>query len=394
MQRVIVHVDMDAFFAAIEQRDRPACRGRPVVVGADPREGKGRGVVATCSYEARAFGIHSAMPISFAWRACPEAFFLPVDMEKYSRVAEEIFSLLRTFSPVIEPVSIDEAFLDITGSYHLFKTPYHTCLGIKEKIRKETGLTASVGCAPIKMAAKIASDIKKPDGLVCISKSELTGFLWPLPVGKLWGVGEKTGDLLLRNGFRTIGDIARRHRKELISLLGANGEYLWELARGKDERPVEWDEGIKSVSHEFTFEQDTADDERINAALMGLCEKISQRLRRQKLQARTITLKVRLEGFSTFTRSLTLSEPTDFVHVIFKTARQLYRDFARGKEKIRLVGVRTSNFSCRERQYTLFGKEDKQEHIHQAVDRLKEKFGDTIIGRASRQNLFGEDRWE
>ena len=192
MEKYIVHVDMDAFFAAIEQRDNPALRNRPVIVGADPKMGKGRGVVSTCSYEARKFGIHSAMPISFAYRKCPHAVFLPVNMKKYEKVSARIFRILSEFTPCVETVSIDEAFLDITGSFYIFGSPQKLCIQLKSRIKEETGLTASIGLAPTKMAAKIASDLKKPDGFVEVSREKLLDFLRPLSIRRLWGVGQKT----------------------------------------------------------------------------------------------------------------------------------------------------------------------------------------------------------
>ncbi|MCX5715697.1 MAG: DNA polymerase IV [Candidatus Omnitrophica bacterium] len=218
MEKLIVHVDMDAFFAAIEQRDNPELRGRAVVVGADPKAGKGRGVVSTCSYEARRFGIHSAMPISAAYKRCPDAAYLPVDIPKYSRVSRQIYKILYEFTPDIEPVGIDEAFLDITGSFHLFKTPLNTCLLLKAGIKEKTGLTASLGLAPTKTAAKIASDLKKPDGMVEVKPEGLLDFLWPLEIRRLWGLGAKTEQIL--NGMNSgawqkrggASEAGKRHR--------------------------------------------------------------------------------------------------------------------------------------------------------------------------------------
>ena len=238
-RRCIIHVDMDAFFASVEQRDDPALRGRPVVVGSDPKAGKGRGVVSTCSYEARKYGIHSAMPISIAYKKCPQAVFLPVDMEKYAEASAKIHEILYSFSPDIEPISIDEAFLDITGSYHLFGTPVETCRLIKEKIKKYTGLTASIGLAPTKMAAKIASDLDKPDGLVEVTEEKLLDFLRPLDVRKIWGLGPKCEAELQRLGIQTIGDLARMDPDHLTGTFGKVGLEFWRLANGIDERPVE-----------------------------------------------------------------------------------------------------------------------------------------------------------
>jgi DNA polymerase IV len=258
-RRYIVHVDMDAFFAAIEQRDDPRYRAKPVIVGALPKDGKGRGVVSTCSYEARRFGIHSAMPIREAYRKCPQGIFLPVNMEKYEEVSRRIHGLLYSFTPDIEPVGIDEAFLDITGSYHLFGTALQTCLSIKKSIKEKTGLTASCGLAPTMMAAKIASDLKKPDGMVEVEDEGLLGFLWPLDVRKLWGLGPKLESALNNMGIKTIGDLAKRDVRDIESLLGKNGRHLWELSNGIDERTVETSSEAKSFSGETTFERDTSD---------------------------------------------------------------------------------------------------------------------------------------
>jgi nucleotidyltransferase/DNA polymerase involved in DNA repair len=255
--RFIVHVDMDAFFAAIEQRDNPKFKGKPVIVGANPKKGEGRGVVSTCSYEARKFGIHSAMPISIAYKKCPQAVFLPVDMAKYERVSGEIYEILYNFTPQIEPVGIDEAFLDITRSFHLFESPHKTCLLIKSKIKSQTGLTASLGLAPTKMAAKIASDLKKPDGLVEISKEGLSEFLRPLDVGKIWGLGKKSQTVLHNMGIITIGELAKTDLGKIKEVFGKNGEYFRQLANGIDDSEVDTSEKIKSVSNEVTFFQDT-----------------------------------------------------------------------------------------------------------------------------------------
>jgi len=384
-QKYIAHVDMDAFFAAIEERDNPQYRGKPVVVGSDPKKGKGRGVVSTCSYEARKFGIHSAMPISIAYRKCPEAIFLPVDMEKYAYVSHQIHDILYDFTPEIEPISIDEAFLDITGTFHLFKTPPETCLLIKEKIKAGTQLTASVGLAPTKMAAKIASDLKKPDGFIEVAQKNLLDFLHPLEITKLWGLGKKSEIVLRKAGINTIGDIARRDVRELINMFGKNGIHFWKLANGIDERSIETGVEAKSVSNEITFERDTSDKERIESALMLLCEKVSKRLREEGFKGRTVTLKVRLEGFQTFTRSLTIGEPINFEDVLYKEAKCLYNDSKKKNKKVRLIGVKVSSLSSSDIKNSLFvGKDDsKRESVHRAIDKIKEKFGDVIIHRAT-----------
>ncbi|MDD4183550.1 MAG: DNA polymerase IV, partial [Candidatus Omnitrophica bacterium] len=292
---------MDAFFAAIEQRDNPSYKGKPVVVGAAPCAGRGRGVVSTCSYEARKFGIYSSLPISIAYKLCPQAIFLPVNMEKYLAVSRQIYNILNTFTPYVEAISIDEAFLDITGSFYLFGTPLSTCRLIKEKIKKETKLTASLGLAPTKTAAKIASDICKPDGFLEVTNEKLLDFLWPLPIEKISGLGKKSKEILNERGIRTIKDLAKQKKDYLVSALGKSGEYFWYLANGIDEAEVRGEHETKSISSETTFEKDTANEDLIKRTLFVLSEEVSSRLRQDKIKARTITLKIRLAGYKTYT---------------------------------------------------------------------------------------------
>jgi nucleotidyltransferase/DNA polymerase involved in DNA repair len=382
--RYIIHVDMDAFFAAIEERDRPELKGKPIVIGADPKKGKGRGVVSTCSYEARKCGIHSAMPISIAYKKCPECVFLPVDLEKYNRVSAQIVEILSGFSPTLEQVSVDEAFLDITGTYKLFGTPHETCLKIKERIKKETGLTASIGLAPNKMAAKIASGLKKPDGLVEVEKEGLISFLEPLDIGLIWGVGPKTKAELNRMGISTIGDLAGRSEDELISLFGKNGAWFWEVSRGIDESEVVTEREAKSISNESTFDEDTADRRLIEKELSALSELVADRLREEKIKARTITLKIRLEGFRTYTRAATLQEPTNFTEDVIRAVQKLYEDFEIKERKVRLVGVRASNLSSADEPDLFRARPSvKTESLHKAVDKIKARFGKSSISRAS-----------
>ena len=372
---------MDAFFASIEQRDRPALRGKPVVVGSDPKAGSGRGVVSTCSYEARKYGIHSAMPISIAFRKCPKAVFLPVDMDKYQEESARIYEILYSFSPDIEPISIDEAFLDITGSYHLVGMPLDTGRLIKAKIKKLTGLTASVGIAPTKMAAKIASDIDKPDGLLEITKEGLLDFLQPLEIRKIWGLGKKAEDQLNKVGIRTIGDIAERNPDELENIFGKVGLEFWRLANGIDERTVESAGEARSISNEITFDIDTVESQKIEGTLLTLCEKVSGRLRAHSLKARTITLKIRLSDFSTFTRSVTIKSATNFIDVLYATIRVLYKEFDTKNKKVRLLGVKCANFCPNDFPDSLFNDsgELKCEARHKALDRIKDRFGDSSI---------------
>ncbi len=382
-ERYIIHVDMDAFFASIEQRNKRGFRGKPVIVGADPKNGKGRGVVSTCSYEAREFGIHSAMPISSAYRKCPDAVFLPVDMPKYHVVSCQIHRIFYEFTPRVEPFSIDEAFLDISGSYHLFGTPYETALLLKSRIKEDTGLTASIGLAPNKLTAKIASNLKKPDGMVEVKPGDLPGFLWPLDISQMWGVGKKGATLLNNIGVKTIGDLAGRKVEELKSLLGKNAEFFLQLANGIDTREVETKTHTKSISNEITFEQDTFNREKIKSTLMWLCEKVSDRLSKEGLRGKSITLKIRMDSFKTYTRSVNIYKPTNFVDILFKETERMYDSFGIKQQKIRLLGVKVSKFNSPEFQLDLFSKGDnKRENIHKAVGTIKNKFGDKVIYRA------------
>lgn len=380
---VIVHVDLDAFFASVEQRDRPSLRGRPVVIGANPKGGRGRGVVSTCSYEARRYGIHSAMPISQAYRLCPGAAFLPVDMDKYREASDKVFSIFYDFTPDIEPLSIDEAFLDMTGSFHFYQTPVKACLALKQRVRKEVGLTVSAGIAPVKMVAKIASSICKPDGLREIKEGEILNFLWPLTIDKLWGVGPKTQQGLNRMGIRTVGELAAASAEVLGKKFGESGLHLHALANGIDPRPVETTEEIKSVSHEHTFDEDTADAGLVRKTILVISEKLSRRLRKNGLQGRTVTVKIRLEGFKTYARAATLPERTNFTDVILGTARKIFEGFYRPGMKIRLIGVRVSQFEDAYIKESLFRdpRQEKMEGLHKVVDKIKDKFGEGAIHR-------------
>lgn len=386
-KKQIVHVDMDAFFASIEQRDEPSFRAKPVVVGSDPENGKGRGVVAAASYEARGYGIHSAMPISQAYHRCPHGIFIRPDMEKYSRESDRIFSVLLDFTPQVEPISIDEAFADITGSWHFWQSPENTCREIKKAIKETTGLTASLGLAPVKMAAKIASDLKKPDGFVTVPHNELKSFLSGLPAQKLWGVGEVTMSTLKKRGISTIGDIAGHDPSELEHLLGKRGIVLWNLANGLDDREVSFSDEVKSIGHEHTFREDTKEFDRIMDVLMTLSEDISRRMRRRGLTARTITLKVRSSSFKTVTRSETLKDPICHVEDIYSVAVRKLKTSGLDKEKIRLLGIRAENLlpaASAQDLFHLAATEDrKRESLQKAIDSLVDKYGKDAIRRRS-----------
>ena len=307
--RTILHVDMDAFFAAIEQRDRPEFRGRPVVIGAPPDR---RGVVSTASYEARVFGVHSAMPSRTAARLCPQAVFLPVNMAHYHEVSGQIMDLFASFTPHVEQLSVDEAFLDVAGATRLYGDPPDIARTLKDRIKEETGLTASVGVATNKFLAKLASDLEKPDGLTVLpaEPEHILAFLAPLPVEKIWGVGPSASARFRGAGLRTIGDIQVLSEHSLQQLAGkAFGTHVWRLAHGRDSRTVQPDQGARSISNEYTFDEDCTDPGQVRARLIELTEHVGWRLRRAGLWAGTAHLKLRYEDFTTITRQRTLSGP-------------------------------------------------------------------------------------
>jgi DNA polymerase IV (DinB-like DNA polymerase) len=338
--RIVLHVDMDSFFASVEVRRDPSLAGRPVIVGADPKGGAARGVVSTCSYEARRYGVHSGMPISRAYALCPHGVYLPVDRSLYTRVSAEIMVILARHAGRFEQVSIDEAYLDVSDAGS-FAAAGALAVAIKREIREETGLTCSVGVAPCKAVAKIASDYRKPDGLTVVSPDEAAGFLAPLPVGKIAGVGRKTGETLLEMGIQTIGDLAHRDVQDLIARLGGSGILLHRLARGIDDREVQSREGCKSISRETTFDQDTADPSILSGTIAGLADDVVATLAAEGLRCRTVTVKVRYRGFQTHTRSRTLERFTADPGVIQRAASGLLLPFL-NDTAIRLLGVRLS----------------------------------------------------
>lgn len=382
--RTILHADMDAFYTSVEQRDCPEFCGKPVVVGADPKGGKGRGVVAAASYEARRFGIHSAQPISQAYRRCPEAVFLRGRYERYHEVSGSIMSVFREFTPLVEPVSLDEAFLDISGTERLFGSPERIGRAIKEKIRQKEQLTASVGIGPNKLIAKIASDLKKPDGFVLVAPDQAESFLAPLPVSRLWGVGKKSEEHLNKLGIWTVGDLARRSKSTLNGVFGKMGDCLWEYAHGIDDDPVVPEREAKSISNENTFGEDQDDPVLLRKTLLELSEKVGFRMRQEGLLARTVFIKVRISDFTTWDRRATLPQPFSLSETIYREASALFNSCDLLGQKVRLLGVGvTQLLSGEEVQSDLFQPvtTEKREKVTQAVDRLKEKFGDGVIGK-------------
>jgi DNA polymerase-4 len=381
--RTILHVDMDAFFAAVEQRDRPQLRGRPVIVGADPKGGRGRGVVSTASYEARRFGVGSAMPISEAWRRCPRGVYIHPDMGKYARESERIMEVFHRFTDLVEPVSIDEAFLDVTGSARAMGPGDEIGRKLKQAIREETQLTASVGVATSKLVAKVASDMQKPDGLVVVPPGTEAAFLAPLPVRRLWGVGPKMEETLAKLGVVTIGNLAGLDPARLERRLGTHGHDLQRLARGDDARGVSAESAeAKSLGQEHTYDRDTADPARLRATLLSLADGIAGRLRSHGLRARTVTLKYRDEDFHTTTHARTLKEGTNSGNALFRVASELFAEVHRGT-KVRLLGIYASHFGAEKPQLGLFEEPAAASPLDRVRDEVLKRFGDEAITRAS-----------
>jgi DNA polymerase-4 len=376
-ERTILHVDLDAFFAAVEQRDRPELRGKPVIVGGDPA---GRGVVSAASYEARKFGVHSAMSLREAVRRCPDGVFLPVDGRRYQQASRDVMAILRRFTPAVEPISIDEAFLDVTGSRQLFGDGRAIAEAVKTAIRDDVGLTASVGVARTKLVAKIASDLRKPDGLVVVEPGDEATFLAPLPISRLWGVGEKTAVALADYGVRTIGDLAAISPDVLVRRFGKHGGSLASRARGVDDDPVHEGDPAKSVGHEHTFDVDTSDREIIERTLLAMSDGVAGRLRSAGVRASTIAVKIRDSSFRTITRQRTLPEPTDMTDPIFRAAVELARPEVRGI-RVRLLGVTASNLGDRE-QLGLFPTDDPRLRAAiEATDTIRRRYGSRAVTR-------------
>jgi nucleotidyltransferase/DNA polymerase involved in DNA repair len=383
LTRKIIHIDMDAFYASVEQGDNPALKGLPVIVGGDPEK---RGVVSAASYEARVYGVHSAMPTSQAKRLCPHGIFLPVRMHRYREISEQIFKILQEYTPFLEPLSLDESFLDVTGSEKLFGPVLQIAKAIKRRILETTGLTASAGIAPNKFLAKIASDFKKPDGLVEIKPEDIQEFLHDLPISKLWGVGKSTEEVLKGMGILRVGQLAVYPAERIEKKLGKFGLELIALARGEDARPVTPDSEAKSISQEETFTPDLVDLEKMKRVLLDQAEQVGWELRKEKLKGCTVTVKVRYPDFTTVTRSHTLPFPTDQGIEIYQTALLLLHKTEALQKKARLLGVGISNLLHQDdpEQLILFDSRRKQvQRTTQAMDRIWDKFGQEAIKRAT-----------
>ena len=382
----MLHVDLDAFYASVESLKDPSLKGKPVIVGGVG----GRGVVSSASYEARVFGVRSAMPTVRARRLCPDGVFVAPDFTAYQAHSNRFREVLLSFTPLVEPISLDEAFLDVAGAERLFGPPETIAAKIRADVEREVGVTCSVGVAPTKFVAKLASDGCKPDGMLVVPAEGVLDYLEPLPVGRLWGVGEKTGDTLGRMGIRTIGDLSRTPQAILARLLGEqSATHLWQLSHGIDDRDVVPYEPPKSVGHEETFEHDLDDDEEILRELLALTGRVASRLRADGYRARTVTLKARLATFTTLTRSKTMADPTDVGADLYQTVAALYRALPGERRRIRLLGVQaTGLLSAGAEQLALLHGE-RWSDVERTIDRIEERFG---RGAAQPASLLDRDR--
>ena len=384
LPRCILHVDLDAFFAAVEQRDNPALRGKPVLIGGSAR----RGVVAACSYEARKFGIRSAMPMAEAIRRCPHAIIVRHNMERYAEASAAFFKILDDYSPSVEGLSFDEAFVDLTGTERLLGPARDVAVGIKARVLREIGLVVSAGVAPNKFVAKIASDIDKPDGLRVVTAENLLAFLQPLPLTRLWGVGDVTAATLQQLGLQTIGDVARYPESTLIARLGASaGRHIAALARGEDARLVEAQEIPESVGHQETFDEDIDDSADLIPTLLDQADRIATRLRRMELQATTVVLIIKYDDFRQITRRVGVPATSDSQRIIAAALRLLQQvpiSGARGAS-VRLCGISTTNLVSKHApKQLMFDQADTErgERLGATLDKVEDKFGSDIVKRA------------
>lgn len=397
-----MHVDMDAFFASIEQLDHPEYKGHPVIVGGL----SSRGVVATCSYEARKFGVHSAMPISRAKKLCPDGIYVYPRMDRYKEVSHQIFSVMKEFTPHIEPLSIDEAFLEVSGMSTMYSGPKALGRAIKDRVFEETGLIISAGLAPNKFLAKLASDLDKPDGLVVIPYGREKEILAPLPIKRIWGVGPRTEKILKTGGFHLMRHIqALPDESSLIPLVGNQARRIWELANGIDERPVETDRKIQSIGAEETYEEDLTDGSAIELEFRYFANRLSKRLRKRNLLGHTVSIKVRYDDFTTVSRQKRLDTPSDHEHVFFETALLLWNKLMQDKTSgltfmdppgpIRLLGLTVSGLDEEvPMQDSLFEspKNETENKLAGVLDSLESKFGETaVMSGALWQRFHGDN---
>ena len=394
-ERTILHCDLDAFYASVEQRDHPEYRGKPVIVGGGPKE---RGVVSAASYEARKFGVHSAMPLVQAGKLCPNGIFVPGNSAAYEEASDAVMALFAERTPLVEPISLDEAFLDVTGTAHLFGGAEQCGRGLKRDVREKVGLVLSVGLASNKLCAKVASDLRKPDGFVIVPRGEEAAFLAPLSLKRLWGVGPKTQQVLEDLGMRTIGDLARADPALMEARLGEHGATIQQRARGNDDdREVVAEPGDpKSIGHAHTFDRDTLDRAQLENTLLRLSEGVGRRLRKHELRGRTVTLQLRVAPFETRTRQRTLTEPTADDLRIYETARSLLREAlaadrdAGRVSPVRLVGVTASGLVGGEQLDLFTGA--RVSRLNAALDAVRSRFGDDALDRASAREASSRRR--
>lgn len=380
---MIIHVDMDAFYASVEIRDNPSLAGKPVVVGGST---SGRGVVAAASYEARKYGVHSAMSSKVALRKCPNLIFVKGRMNHYAAISKQIRSIFFDFTSLVEPLALDEAFLDVSGCEKLFGDGLTIARKIKQRIRKETGLIASAGVAPNKYLAKIASDYDKPDGLTFVDPNNIQAFLDPLPIARVWGIGPTTEKKFLRLGVTNINQLRSLSRQVLQSELGINGDHFYHLARGIDARPVVPDRVAKSVSHEKTFPTDIYDPDVLMAWLLELTDQVGRRLRRHEIFGRTVKLKFRYDDFETLARSKSIA-PTNTTQTLYQAAAELMQSIDRPQQRgVRLIGMGVSNLARQAPvQLSLFdqAEKDKQSRVDDLSDAIRDKFGGSKLSRGT-----------
>uniref|UniRef100_A0A7C2K0Z1 DNA polymerase IV n=1 Tax=Schlesneria paludicola TaxID=360056 RepID=A0A7C2K0Z1_9PLAN len=381
---MILHVDMDAFYASVEERDRPELVGKPLIVGGTPA---GRGVVAAANYVVRRFGVRSAMPTATALRLCPEAIVIPPRIGYYAEISAKIREVFERFTPQVEPLSLDEAFLDVTASTGLFGPAPEIARQIKQTILAELHLVASVGVAPTKFVAKIASDLHKPDALVVVMSDEVQSFLDPLPVSRLWGVGAAAQRVLASLGIETICQMRNLSVQQLVEHFGKTGERFWELSRGIDSRPVISDREAKSISHETTFPEDIRERDVLRSCLFDLGEQVACRLRRQQLSGRTVQLKVRFSDFHTITRAVTLHEPSQLTSEICDAAAKLLDNaLSTSRLPVRLLGVGLTGLkSSHTQQKMLFTDEERarEGRLDHVRDQIQQRFGTTALQRGN-----------
>jgi DNA polymerase IV len=372
----IIHLDMDAFYPSVEVLDNPDLKGKPVIVGGS----KERGVVSSASYEARKFGVHSAQPMATAMQLCPHGIVMPTRMSRYKEVSVQVFEIFDFFTPLVEPLSIDEAFLDVTDSIRLFGSPIEIAKRIKLMVTEKTGLTISAGVAPSKFVAKIASDMEKPDGLTVVSTHKVRAFLDPLPIKKMWGVGKVTQEALSGLRIHTFKDLSHFPVEVLEKKFGKHGSHMHQLSRGIDERDVVTGHDVKSIGHEDTYSKDIFDLDLAKRELLSLANRVARRMRRKGFEGKTITLKVKYHDFVRITRSVTRNKYTNDSTDIYANICNLLEKTAVGKKPVRLLGISLSNLAAigSGRQLSLFkdeGSNEKRKELNKTLDSVLEKFG-------------------